>query len=115
MTERLSFAGHGTALAGRCTFADRADLCLVDEEVRLALAREPHHHVVEVLDPAVDDLAVAQLYGYRHLTIAQRLQVQGFMACLAGGWAFLFSLEQWHGEGASSFRSMSQVNCTFRR
>jgi hypothetical protein len=44
---------------------------LVNEQIRLSLARQPQHGVVKVLNPATHGLAVAQLDLDDHLAIAQ--------------------------------------------
>ena len=54
------------------SFGDGADLMLVDEEIRMAVARDAHHIVVEVLDPAIDHLAIAQLHLHADLAVAER-------------------------------------------
>ncbi len=64
-------------------FADGADLVLVDEEIGLALARQAQHGVVKVLDPAAHGFAVAQLDGDNHLAVAERAQVERFLAGFA--------------------------------
>ena len=71
------------------TFGDGANLRLVDEEIRLALAGEAQHHVVEVFDPAADRLAVAQLDGDRDLAVAERFEVERFLPGFAGRRSFV--------------------------
>src|SRR5271170_2938597 len=58
---------------------DGADLMFVDEQIRLALAREPDHAVVEVLNPAGDRLAIVQFHRYANLFFAEEAQVECFL------------------------------------
>ena len=44
---------------------------------------EPEHAVVEVLDPALDGLAVAQLDRNGHFAVAERLKVERFLTGFA--------------------------------
>jgi len=57
---------------------------LIDEQVGMSHAREAHHGVVEVLDPAAHGFSIAQLDGDGHLTIAKGPQVERFLAGFAG-------------------------------
>jgi hypothetical protein len=84
------------AQAGGATFGDGANLRLVDEEIRFAFAGEAQHHVVKVLDPAADHLAVAQLDGDRDLAVAERFKVERFLPGFAGRWSFVTLLRR-HG------------------
>src|SRR5262245_39906711 len=65
------------------SFCDGADLMFVDKEIWVAVAGNAHHAVVEVFDPAVDDFAVAQLYLHTDLAVAERAQIEGFLASVA--------------------------------
>src|SRR5580704_10026639 len=47
---------------------------LVDKQIGGAFARQPHHVLVVVLDPAAHDLAVHQLDRNRLLLFSQRLE-----------------------------------------
>src|SRR5271165_5505659 len=58
---------------------DGANLILIDEQVWLALACQPYHPIVEVLDPAGDSLAVMQLYRHSDLFFAKETQVEGLL------------------------------------
>ena len=49
---------------------------LVDEKIRMAVTCNPNHAVVKILNPAVDDFAIPQLYLNADLTITQRTQVE---------------------------------------
>jgi hypothetical protein len=62
---------------------DAPNLVLVNEEIRRTIARQPQHHVVEVLNPAAHRLTVPQLYIHDHLAIAQRAQIESFLAGLS--------------------------------
>src|SRR5271156_4866232 len=71
-------AAHFISTAG--LLGDGADLMFVDEQIRLALAREPDHAVVEVFDPAGYRLAIVQLHGDANLFFAEEAQVERFLA-----------------------------------
>jgi hypothetical protein len=71
---------HGTTTR----FTDRTDLILVDEEVRVALASKAQHGVVKILNPTTDGFAITQFDGNDHLAIAERAQVERFLAGFAG-------------------------------
>src|SRR6202012_1959285 len=51
------------------------------------LTCQPHHHVVEVLDPAADHLTGPQLDRHVHLAVAQRLQVERLLSRPIRGWS----------------------------
>jgi len=67
-------------LSAASLLGDGADLIFVDEQIRLALAREPDHAVVEVLDPAGDGLTIMQFDGYANLLFAEEAQIERFLA-----------------------------------
>src|ERR1700731_4590117 len=56
---------------------------LVNEQVRVSAAGNANHAVVEILDPAVDDLAIAQLNGDADLAIAERAKIERFLTGIA--------------------------------
>ena len=57
---------------------------LVNEEVRLSLARKAQHGVVEVLDPAAHRLPIAQLDLDDDLAFAERTQIERLLAGFTG-------------------------------
>lgn len=65
-------------------FRDRVDLMLVDKQVWMAFARQSHHRIVEVLDPATHSLAIVQLDRDRHSALAERVQIK----CLLPGFTW---------------------------
>jgi hypothetical protein len=75
---------RGVENAFAADLGDGADLVLVDKEVGVAFAGETEHGVVEVLDPAADGLAVAELDLNDDLAVAEGAQVEGFLAGVAG-------------------------------
>jgi len=50
-----------------------------DEKVRSVLARQPHHILVVVLNPTLDDLAVHQFKRYQFLLLTKRFEEGGFL------------------------------------
>jgi len=68
-----------TLFPSSAIFRDIHDLVLEDEEIGGALAGEPHHVLVVILDPSVDGLAVQELNGDRLLLLPQRLEERSFL------------------------------------
>src|SRR5215470_5155143 len=65
-------------------FRDVRDLVFEDEKVGSAGAREPHHILIVILDPAAHRLAGGQAQADRVLPLTQRLQVFGFVVRFFG-------------------------------
>jgi len=76
-----NFARAATAhfFSATSLLSDGANLMFIDEQIRLALAREPDHAVVEVLNPSGDGLAVVQLYGDTNLFFTKEAQIERFL------------------------------------
>jgi hypothetical protein len=72
----------------------------VDEKVRLSLARQPQHGVVEVLNPATHGLPVAQLDLDDHLAIAQRTQIKCLLPGFAGRGCLGTACREWRSHVA---------------
>ncbi len=60
-------------------FRDVHDLVLEDEQVGSALAGQPNHIPVVILDPAADRLAIQQFHGNRLLLFSQRFKESSFL------------------------------------
>jgi hypothetical protein len=67
-------------------FCDVHNLVLEDEQIGDALARQPHHIFVIVLDPPVHDLAVHELDRDRLLLFSQRLEESSLLERIFRRW-----------------------------
>src|SRR5712691_8504497 len=59
-------------------FGDIHDLVLKNKKIGSAFARQPHHVLVVILDPAADSLTIHKLHANRLLLLAQSLKEAGF-------------------------------------
>ena len=66
--------------------SDVHNFVLEDEEVGRALAGQPHHVSVVILDPSMHDLAVHQLDRNRFLLFTDRFEKAGFFEGIFGRW-----------------------------
>jgi hypothetical protein len=64
------------------------DVVLKDKQVRLALAGQAQHVFVVVLDPALDNFSVFQLYGDCGLLFSQHFEVLSFCGGVLRGNGF---------------------------
>src|SRR5260370_19219990 len=61
---------------------DVHNFVLKNEKIGSALARQPHHVLVVILDPAADRLTIHQLHANQLLLLAQSLEEIGFFESL---------------------------------
>ncbi len=77
--------GRKVLAAALAFFLDVHDFVFVDKEIGRAFAGEPDHVAVVVLNPAVHDLAIGQLYAYGLLLFAEQLEVRSLFKRIFGG------------------------------
>ena len=69
---------HPRLLLFLSIFRDIDNLVLEDEKIRTVVARNAHHILVVVLNPAADDFPVGQLQTHDLLFFSQRFQIGRF-------------------------------------
>ena len=91
---------------------------LVDKQVRMAIARDANHAVIEIFDPAVDRLTVSQLHGDTDVTITERTEIERLLPSIARRRSSGTAQMRWWGRSHDLIvlgRGGTCIGCTNRR
>jgi len=80
-------AFYASLLPFAAVFRDVHDLVLKNKKIGSALARQPHHIFIVVLDPSRHGLAIHELHAYRLLLFPEGLEESGLFEGFLRRWS----------------------------